>query len=223
MSRPTCMVVDDEPLAIDVVVSYLERMDIEPVCCDNGMEALQLLQNQRFQLLFLDIEMPGLNGLSLLKSLSQRPAVVITTAYRDFAVESFELEVLDYLVKPFSFARLQQTMDKFQRLQGATREEYIFLKIDKQLLQVMKRDILYIESRKDYVKVVTTTGEYLCHLTLTELTAKLGEEQFFRAHRSFTVALDKIERFRDNCIYIGGKIIPVSREMRQPLKGRMQS
>ena len=84
MIRPKCMVVDDEPLAIDVVVSYLERMDIEPVCCDNGMEALQLLQHQRFQLQFLDIEMPGLNGLSLQKSLSQPPAVVITTAYRDF-------------------------------------------------------------------------------------------------------------------------------------------
>lgn len=218
MIRPKCMVVDDEPLAIDVVVSYLERMGITPVCCENSVEALQLLQSRRFELLFLDIEMPGLNGLSLLKYLSERPAVVITTAYRDFAVEGFELEVLDYLVKPFSFARMQQTMDKFLR---AVKEEHIFLKVDRQLMQVMIRDILYIESKKDYVKVVTMTGEHLCHLTLTELTAKLGGERFFRVHRSFTVALDKINLFRDNCIHIGEKIIPVSREMRQGLKGRM--
>ena len=227
MIRPTCMVVDDEPLAIDVVVSYLERMDIEPVCCENGMEALRLLQTQRFQLLFLDIEMPGLNGLSLLKSLSQRPAVVITTAYRDFAVEGFELEVLDYLVKPFSFSRLQQTMDKFQRWQGAEKETapavgHLFLKVDKQLVQVMVRDILYAESKKDYVRVVTVAGEHLCHLTLTELTAKLGSARFFRSHRSFTVALDKILLFRDNCVHIGGKIIPVSRELRQELRRRIQ-
>ncbi len=227
MTRPRCMVVDDEPLAIDVVVSYLERLDIEPVCCENSVEALQLLQSQRFQLLFLDIEMPGLNGLSLLRSLSQPPAVVITTAYRDFAVEGFELEVLDYLVKPFSFSRLQQTMDKFQRWHAleketAPQEEHLFLKVDKQLVQVMIRDILYIESKKDYVRVVTTAGEHLCHLTLTDLTAKLGEEKFFRAHRSFTVALDKINLFRDNRVHIGEKIIPVSREQRQELRKRMR-
>lgn len=219
MNDLKCIVVDDEPLAIDVVSDYLQRMDIHPVCCENGVEALQQLQKDHFDLLFLDIEMPGLNGLSLLKSLASRPAVVITTAYRDYAVEGFELDVLDYLVKPFSFSRLQQTMEKFTRRKG---EEHIFLKIDKQLVQVLIKDILYIESRKDYIKVFTPTGEYLCHQTLTDITGRLGPGKFFRLHRSYTVALDKISMYRDNCVHIADKVIPVSREHRQEIRRLLQ-
>jgi len=219
MNALNCLVVDDEPLAIDVVVDYLQRLEIRPVCCENGVEALRQLQEGHFDLLFLDIEMPGINGISLLKSLSHRPAVVITTAYRDFAVEGFELEVLDYLVKPFSFPRLQQTMEKFTRWKGA---EYIFLKVDKELVKVLMKDILYIESRKDYVKVFTATEEYLCHQTLSDITAKLPAERFFRLHRSFTVAMDKISLFADNCVHIRGRAIPISREHRQEVKRRLQ-
>lgn len=236
MTRLKCMVVDDEPLAIDVVVSYLQRLEIDPVCCENGVEALKQLQKDTFHLLFLDIEMPGINGLSLLKSLPSRPAVVITTAYRDYAVEGFELEVLDYLVKPFSFSRLQQTMEKFTRWRGAVeevsngplkagagRDEHLFLKVDKELVQVEMKDILYIESRKDYVKVFTLEDEYLCHQTLTDITARLPPEKFFRLHRSYTVALDKIRQFRNNCVHVRGKIIPVSREHRQEVRRRLQA
>jgi len=219
MNGLKCIVVDDEPLAIDVMVDYLEKMDIRPTCCENGVEALQQLQTDHFDLLFLDIEMPGINGLILLKSLTHRPAVVITTAYRDYAVEGFELEVLDYLVKPFSFARIQQTMEKFTRWKG---EEHIFLKVDKQLVQVLIKDVHYIESRKDYIKVVTAGDEYLCHQTLTDITAKLPAGKFFRLHRSYTVALDKITLFRDNCVHIRNKIIPVSREHRQEVRRRLQ-
>jgi len=218
MNGLKCMVVDDEPLAIDVVADYLQKIDITPVCCENGVEALQKLQVDHFDLLFLDIEMPGLNGLSLLKSLTHRPAVVITTAYRDYAVEGFELEVLDYLVKPFSFSRLQQTMEKFSRWKG---EEHIFLKVDKQLVQVMIKDICYIESRKDYIKVVTAGEEFLCHQTLTDITARLPAGKFLRLHRSYTVALDKVSLFKDNCVHVRGKVIPVSREHRQELRRRL--
>jgi DNA-binding LytR/AlgR family response regulator len=221
MSRLKCMVVDDEPLAIDVVVSYLQRLEIDPVCCENGVEALQLLQKDTFHLLFLDIEMPGLNGLSLLKSMPYRPVVVITTAYRDYAVEGFELEALDYLVKPFSFSRFQQAMEKFTRW-TTSQEERLFLKVDKQLVQVGMNDVLYIESKKDYIKVVTTAAEYFCHQTLTDITAKLSPERFFRLHRSYTVALDKISLFRDNCVHVRGKAIPVSREHRQEVRRRLQ-
>jgi DNA-binding LytR/AlgR family response regulator len=220
MNALKCLVVDDEPLAIDVVVDYLARLEIHPVCCENGVEALQQLQNNAFDLLFLDIEMPGINGISLLKSLTHRPAVVITTAYRDYAVEGFELEVLDYLVKPFSFDRLQQTMDKYTRRKG---EDHLFLKVDKQLVQVSVRDILYIESRKDYIRVITSEREYFCHQTLADITSKLSPEKFFRLHRSYTVALDKIGLFINNCVHVGGKVIPVSREHRQEIRRRLQA
>ena len=222
MNGLTCMVVDDEPLAIDVVVNYLQKLDIHPVCCENGIEALRQLQEQPFDLVFLDIEMPGLNGISLLKSLSHRPAVVITTAYRDYAVEGFELEVLDYLVKPFSFSRMQQTLEKFARSKSAGHEDHLFLKVDKLLVQVWIKDILYLESKKDYVRVYTAENEYLCHLTLTEFTAKLPREKFLRVHRSFTIALDKVRLFSDNCINIKGKAIPVSREHKQELRRRLE-
>lgn len=224
------MVVDDEPLAIDVVVDYLQKLDIHPVCCENGVEALRQLQKASFDLLFLDIEMPGLNGISLLRSLPHRPAVVLTTAYRDYAVEGFELEVLDYLVKPFSFSRMQQTMEKFARSGGMTiclpaaagEPGSLFLKVDKQLVQVWMKDILYLESKKDYVRVRTTDNEYLCHLTLTDITARLPPEKFLRLHRSYTVALDKISLVKDSCVHIRGKILPVSRELRMELKRRLQ-
>jgi len=224
MNRLKCMVVDDEPLAIDVVVDYLQKWDIHPVCCENGVEALRQLQNEDFDLLFLDIEMPGLNGIGLLKSLSRRPAVVLTTAFRDYAVEGFELEVLDYLVKPFSFARMQQTMDKFVRWREAVvpPPDVLFLKVDRQLVPVPVKDILYLESKKDYVRVYTISNEYLCHLTLTDITARLPPEKFLRLHRSYTVALDKIGLVKDNCVHIRDKMLPVSRELRMELKRRLQ-
>lgn len=223
MNRLKCMVVDDEPLAIDVVVDYLQKWDIQPVCCENGMEALQQLQKEHFDLLFLDIGMPGLNGIGLLKSLRHRPAVVLTTAYRDYAVEGFDLEVLDYLVKPFSFSRMQQTMDKFARWKekDMPAPDALFLKVDKQLIQVPVKDILYLESKKDYVRVYTIGDEYLCHLTLTEITARLPAEKFLRLHRSYTVALDKIGMVKDNWVHIHGKALPVSRELRMELKRRL--
>lgn len=230
MNSVKCMVVDDEPLAIDVVVDYLRKLQIYPVCCENGIEALQRLQKEAFDLLFLDIEMPGLNGFGLLKSLSHRPAVVITTAYRDYAVEGFELEVLDYLVKPFPFSRMQQAMDKFARRSEnhlfpshqSEGRELLFLKVEKQLIQLPVKDILYLESKKDYVRVYTAGNEYLCHLTLTGITSKLPPEKFFRLHRSYTVALDKVSIVKGNYVHIRGKALPVSRELRKELKRRIQ-
>jgi DNA-binding LytR/AlgR family response regulator len=222
------MVVDDEPLAIDVVVDYLQKWDIQPVCCENGTEALQHLTEVPFDLLFLDIEMPGLNGISLLKSLSFRPAVVLTTAYRDYAVEGFDLDVLDYLVKPFSFSRMQQTMEKFDRWQNkpvpftGIEAENLTLKVDKQLIRVPVKEILYLESKKDYVRVHTTHHEYLCHRTLTDFTSRLPSERFLRLHRSYTVALDKVSHFKGNLVYVHGKALPVSRECRMELKRRLR-
>ena len=162
-------------------------------------------------------------------------AVIITTAYRDYAVEGFELEVLDYLVKPCSFTRFMQAMQKVSRVTGKPAEgwltegkeevgeekESLFLKVDRELVRIWIREICYIESRKDYIRVNTTKGEWLCHQSLTDMTAKLPGEKFFRLHRSYTVALDKIELFRNNNVHIQGKVIPVSRENRQELRRRL--
>ena len=242
MTAFKCLIVDDEPLGIDLVANFLQRLCITNITrCENGVEAFQRLQQETYDLLFLDIEMPMLSGIELLKSLSKRPAVVITTAYRDYAVEGFELEVLDYLVKPFSFARFMQTMEKVSRLAGVpalengmvpekarvtelpdTEEKnFIFLKAGKEWVKIGIGEIRYIESRRDYIQVYTTKGEWLCHQSLTDITSRLPGENFIRLHRSYTVALDKIDLFRNNNVHIQGKQIPVSRENRQELRRRL--
>lgn len=240
-----CLVIDDEPLAIDVVVNYLQRIGVEHIQTGaGGIDAFQLLRQQPFDLLFLDIQMPQLSGFDLLKSLPQRPLVVITTAYRDYAVEGFEWEVLDYLVKPFSFPRFLQTMEKATRhlqqpgaaateLQpGPEKDEQkttepdenkdcLFLRADNQWVRIDIEDLLYIESLRDYVRVVTRTKNYLVHLSLADITAKLPQERFVRVHRSYTVALNRIDKISQHCAHIGDKLIPISRANRQEIYKRL--
>jgi DNA-binding LytR/AlgR family response regulator len=236
-----CLVVDDEPLAIDVVVTYLQTLNIRTIAmANNAVEAFQQLQQDHVDLLFLDIQMPQLTGFDLLKSLPRRPLVVITTAYRDYAVEGFEWEVLDYLVKPFSFGRFLQTMEKATRaLQTAPSAPSqpsapsspdpapapaiptLFLKTDRHLTRIGIDSILYIESLKDYIRVYTTAGDYLCHQSLTEITGRLPPEKFLRVHRSYTLSLDKIDQVRQHCAHIGSRTIPISRAHRQDLYRRL--
>jgi DNA-binding LytR/AlgR family response regulator len=231
MTTLRCLVVDDEPLAIDVVVSYLQRLGIQSIqTCGNGIDAFQQLRNHSFDLLFLDIEMPQLTGFDLLKSFPQRPLVVITTAYRDYAVEGFEWEVLDYLVKPFSFPRFLQTMEKAMRTlqqpgapaaDNTDDKNCLFLRADNQWVRIDIGELLYIESLRDYVRVVTRGKVYLVHLSLADITAKLPPEQFVRVHRSYTLALHQVDRVSQHCAYIGDKLIPISRANRQEVYRRL--
>lgn len=227
-----CLVVDDEPLAIDVVVTYLQNFNIHTIAtANNAVEAFQELQRNPVDLLFLDIQMPQLTGFDLLKSLPHRPLVVITTAYRDYAVEGFEWEVLDYLVKPFSFGRFLQTMEKATRAMQmppsqpdttpAPATTTLFLKTDRHLTRIAIDSILYIESLKDYIRIYTTAGDYLCHQSLTDITARLPAEKFLRVHRSYTLSLDKIDQIRQHCAHIGSRTIPISRAHRQDLYSRL--
>jgi DNA-binding LytR/AlgR family response regulator len=234
-----CLVVDDEPLAIVVIVRFLQQLDVSAIVrCENAIDAFQLLQQQSFDLLFLDIEMPQVTGFDLLKSLPRRPLVVITTAYREYAVEGFEWEVLDYLVKPFSFVRFMQTMEKALRTlqrpeEGGTHipgalspavneKDFLFLKADRQWIRVAIPTILYIESLKDYIRVVTTEEEFLCHQPLTDITARLPPENFLRIHRSYTVSIDKVDRVKQHCAHIGAKAIPISRANRPEVYRRLR-
>ncbi|HEV3412188.1 MAG TPA: response regulator transcription factor [Puia sp.] len=226
MTDIRCLVVDDEPLAIDVIVTYLQQLNIRQIAtANNAIEAFRQLQQEPVDLLFLDIQMPQLTGFDLLKSLPHRPLVVITTAYRDYAVEGFEWEALDYLVKPFSFARFLQMMNKASRARETPplneHKDAIFLKNDRHLARIGIVSILYIESLKDYIRVFTTGGDYLCHQSLTDITSRLPADKFLRVHRSYTLALDKIDQVRQHCAHIGTKTIPISRAHRQELYRRL--
>jgi DNA-binding LytR/AlgR family response regulator len=220
-----CLVVDDEPLAIDVIENYLARLEnVSARRCENAVEALRLLHDNPFDMIFLDIDMPLLTGLDLLSAVKNPPPVIITTAYRDFAVESFEYEVVDYLVKPISFPRFLKAFERaiknaVTQKPGDTGPQdetgYIFLKVDRKFVKVMISEILYIESLKDYIRVTTTSASLISYHTLTAITEKLPPDKFIRIHRSFTIAVDKVQAMDGNCVEIDGKLIPISREQRQ--------
>lgn len=221
------MIVDDEPLAIDVLENYLMRLDAANITrCENAVDAFQALQRQHFDLIFLDIEMPLLSGIEFLKTVKDPPAIIITTAYRDYAVEGFELEVIDYLVKPVSFPRFMKALEKMLKLnrtvpaaaetpQRLATVEYLFLKVDRKFVKIQLNDILYIESLKDYIRVKTANRSWVTNQSLTEITEKLPSDRFARVHRSFTIAFDKISTIDGNCVDIAGNLIPISREHRQ--------
>jgi|SRR5215831_2089209 len=221
-----CLIVDDEPLAIDVIENYLQRLNVTSISrCENAIDAFQLFQEQPFDLVFLDIEMPVLTGLDFLKSIKDPPGIIITTAYREYAVEGYEFEVLDYLLKPISFPRFMKAMEramKSSRLPQKTGEsetaaesEYLFLKVDRRFVKILMKDILYIESLKDYIKVKTEEESWISYQSLTSITEKLAPEKFMRIHRSFTIALEKVNAVEGNCVEIGGTLIPISRELKQ--------
>ena len=226
-----CLVVDDEPLAVDIIENYLQRLhNIETKRCENAIDALQLLKKEAFDLIFLDIEMPLLTGLDLLGTIKNPPPVIITTAYRDYAVEGFEFEVLDYLVKPISFPRFMKAFERAMKytasektadnkLQGEN--QYLFLKVDRKFVKIMIGDILYIESLKDYIRVTTKSNSLMAYQSLTSITEKLPADKFMRIHRSFTIALDKVNIIDGNCVEIGSRLIPISREYRQEVLKRI--
>ena len=220
-----CLVVDDEPLAIDVIENYLQRLNnIDTRRCEIVIEALRLLKGEAFDLIFLDIEMPLLTGLDLLGTIKNPPPVIITTAYRDYAVEGFEFEVLDYLVKPISFPRFMKAFERAMKYKAPEKtiesnvqdeNEYLFLKVDRKFVKIMISDILYIESLKDYIRVTTKATSLISYQSLTAITEKLPADKFMRIHRSFTIGIDKVNIIEGNCVEIGGKLIPISREHRQ--------
>ncbi|NEM99722.1 LytR/AlgR family response regulator transcription factor [Pontibacter burrus] len=219
-----CMIVDDEPLALDVLETYIARLDnLELVCrCNNAVEAYNCLQNEQIDLMFLDIQMPKLTGIDFLKSLPNPPKVVFTTAYRDYAVEGYELNALDYLLKPISFDRFLKTVAKLtpqeNHLPAAAhtsepdyKEAFIYLKADKKMVKVMLSDILYIESLKDYIRVKTETKEIISYQKISFLEEKLPSDKFLRIHRSFIIALDKVQAFSATAVDLGKTEIPIGR------------
>ncbi|RYG00439.1 MAG: response regulator transcription factor [Chitinophagaceae bacterium] len=220
-----CLIIDDEPLAIDVIENYLSRIrDVEISRSQNPLDAMQLMKQVKFDLLFLDIQMPLLTGFEFLRTIKDPPMVIITTAFREYAVESFEFEVLDYLVKPVSFPTFMRALERaLKKFDTQEPEETIqdssslFLKVDRKLIKIMTDDILYVESLKDYIKVITKKEQYISYQSLTSITEKLPASKFKRIHRSFTVNIDKITRMDGSNVMINGVAIPVSRDLKQDL------
>ena len=219
-----CIIIDDEKLAADVIEKHLQEFPIMDLIgiYSSPMEALNSIEKDKVDVVFLDINMPKMNGLDFIKNIESSTNFIITTAYREFAVESYDLDVLDYLVKPIPFTRFLKSINKVSQKiysdkkidqeSNQTDKSFIFLKVDKKLLRVKFEDIFHIESLKDYIKVFTRTGDFLVHKSLTGITEELPKNQFLRIHRSFTVALDKIDALEGNSVLITNKRIPIGRK-----------
>jgi DNA-binding LytR/AlgR family response regulator len=221
-----CLIVEDEPIAQDILRSYIEKTDFLEVTAqlNNAIEAFSFIQNNPISLLFLDIKMPQMSGIQLLKALSHRPKVIITSAYRDYALEAFDLDVVDYLLKPYSFERFLKAIGKgindpiaakaSEAPPGFFPKEpaFIFVKGNKQLQKVYIDEILFIESQRDYLKFRLIDGqEIMTRQTIGYYEQFLPGQLFTRIHRSFIIALNKIKTAESNRLLIGNVYVPIGR------------
>lgn len=222
-----CYILDDEPLALNVIEQHLSRFGDFEVCgkSTEPLEALAQIKRLQPDILFLDIQMPELTGLELLESIQHKPAVILTTAYREFAVEGFELNVLDYLVKPIPFKRFVQAMDKFleQKLVSLANHptllltntvahaDHIFIRADRKTLRIDFEEIRFVEGVKDYVKIVLPTQKVLTKTSIGNFRKELPEAFFVQVHKSFIVAKNKITAYTAQEVEIGDMVVPIGR------------
>ncbi len=238
-----CLIVDDEPLAIEILQSYVERVEtLELVgTCNNAVQAFEVLKKEKVDLLFLDIQMPKLTGIEFLKALNPTPQVIFTTAYREYAVESYELNVMDYLLKPIAFDRFLMAINKvvengipspvsiIQETDAIQADDpFLFLKVDRKMVKVYLKDITYIESLKDYVRVKTEGGKDLVSLQkISYLEKKLPADCFQRVHKSYIISVNKISAYSNTAIEIGDAEIPIGRsyksEVMKVLSGQSEA
>lgn len=231
-----CLLIDDEPPALQVLQSHIAQISgLETVgLCSNAVEAIDVLHRKTVDVMFLDIKMPKIIGTEFLRSLSHPPRVIFVTAYRDYAVEGFELDAVDYLVKPVSFERFLKAIDRLQRNAGPpplteqkqykpNPDAFVYLKIDKDMKKVFLNDIEYIESRKDYVKVFLTGGKsFLVKQSITAMENLLSEHKFMRVHRSYMISLLKISGYNAFSIQVAKNDIPIGRLYKQLVMERLQ-
>ena len=229
-----CLIVDDEPPALLLMEKYITAVPILHFAgkCSNAVDALTILQQRPIDLIFLDIQMPYILGTDFIRTLANPPKVVFTTAFRKFAVEGFELDAVDYLLKPISFERFLKAVNKVMKLnlpivptfpqdmmtKNEPEPSFLFLRADRKNLKIQLHEILFVESLKDYVKVVTKDRTIVSKQSISTIEENLPEEAFLRIHRSFIVSISKIESFTAGLIQVGKYELPVSRSYRHEVE-----
>ena len=224
MSKIKCIVIEDEPLAVKVLTDYIAQVPFLELqeTFKNALLAIEFLRDHKTDLIFLDLHLPRLKGMAFLKTLSNPPAVIVTTAYHQYAVEGFELNVTDYLLKPFEFERFLAAVNKVSRelklSASGDNKDFVFLNVQKKKVRILFSDIQYVESQREYIKVVTTKGEYTSKMSTNEIESLLPPDLFRRIHRSFIISIPRIESYTSEAIEMNGVSIPIGREYRDVIK-----
>lgn len=227
MQEITCLIVEDEPLAAEVLEDYINQIPFLQLIrtCGDAIYALEVLQSNKVDLIFLDIHLPKLKGMDFIKTLNNSPKIIVTSAYHDYALQGYELNLVDYLLKPIEFKRFVNAVNKasqqmeINRLldtsQVASERAYLFFNVGKRKVKMFLDEILYIESLKEYIKIVSPTKSILSKFQLGQTEDLLKNNNFLRIHRSYIVAKNKIDAFSSNDIEIQGKLIPIGRSYKE--------
>ncbi len=232
MKKVRCFIVDDEPLAIQVIEQHLSKLSAFEVCgqSTSPVEALAQIKMHQPDLLFIDIEMPEITGMELIATLQNKPAIIITTAYREYAVEGFDLNVLDYLVKPIPFTRFLKAIEKFLEKQAAPakapeqdKEACIFVKADRKTIRILLDDVLFVEGIKDYSRIVLATQKIMTKVSIGNLFKELPKDRFLQVHKSFIVAKNKITAYTALDVELNGVEIPIGRMYKEAFLEQMES
>ncbi|MBN2663902.1 MAG: response regulator transcription factor [Bacteroidales bacterium] len=229
-----CLIVDDEPIARDIIEKHLKRIDDIHIVgsCKNAIEAFNLINSEEIDLIFLDINMPDISGLSFAKSINKDIKIIFTTAYREYAVDGFDLQAVDYLLKPISYPRLFQAVNKFMVENLSKKnislentqitEDFIFVRSERKMVKINFSEIKYIESLSDYVKIYLSDKVIVTRETITNIESKLPQKDFIRTHRSFIVSIAKISSFTNEYVEIDDKAIPISRSFKKEVLERFE-
>lgn len=227
-----CVLIDDEPLAIKVLENYFTNFtDFEIIATfTNSLEALDFINSTTVDAVFLDINMPMMTGFELISLIENKTKVIITTAFREFAAESYDLDVLDYLVKPIPLPRFIKCINKITteynlknniKVETAKGDSHIFIKVDKKMMKINIEEILFVEGMKEYIKVVTPDKTYITHKSLTSLSEELPQDRFLRIHKSYVIALNKVKSIEGNRVQIQSYNIPIGRNYSKEVKNKI--
>lgn len=235
--KTNCLIIDDEPLARDLIRSHIEKLENFEIIgeCGDAMKAMQELREKHVDLMFLDIQMPQITGIEFLRALRKPPKVVITTAFREYALDSFELDVVDYLLKPITFERFLKSINKYYQIaqeelqqpapaeeNGQLKETFIYVKENKRVIKLHLTEILYVEGLSEYVQIFTQKNKIITKTSMTNLQQKLPAGSFLRIHKSYIVSIPKIEAFTAHTIEIKGKELPIGRSYKNSVLEALQ-
>ncbi|MBC7851738.1 MAG: response regulator transcription factor [Chitinophagaceae bacterium] len=231
MSKLTCIIIEDEPLAVKILVEYISQVHFLELkeSFKDAILATEYLRDNEVDLIFLDIHLPRLKGMAFLKTLVHPPAIIITTAYHQYAVEGFNLNVTDYLLKPFEFNRFLTAVTKVKGNKGGHEpkeqlpevKDHIFLNVQKKKVKILFSEIIYVESQREYVKIKTIKGEFISKMSTHEIERMLPANLFKRIHRSYIISISKIDSYTAELIELNGIVLPVGRGYREGMEGML--